>query len=400
VATPEKDSASRRGIDLWSLAARTVSALIVAGALGLLTYETLHHVIAVEPILSSKATEELGLTPQVAAQHVSDQLAAIAYGADSVSRPNLSLGFDKPDVTLPGVGVSVETIASYLRGILHMDTVRTVTGDFTQAHGRVRLRMRVDDVLIYATGADGVDPADAGQELDRAAGMVANVITPYLYAAYLHRIHDPTEADALRAIIATQSADDVALGDTQRLWGQIMAEKGDAAAAQAHYLAARLRYERADDTRRMAELQNYVGQAYLQAGNIAHARAAYRQALGLAPSSPSAATAWLNLGDVLRDHDNDLPAALAAYRSALAINPRMRFAHDAEGRVLEGLSRYKEAAESYRASIGDYPGDAQSYVHLAQIIAERDDVFLDPKQQLHQVSEMATVATATYTDPP
>ncbi len=392
--------AGRGGVDLWVLAGRALTALLVVAVLFLLTYETLHHVVAVEPIPSTKSTTDLGLTPDVAAQHMRDALADIALAAQRARRTNLSLDAQTPDMTLPGVGVSVGTIAAYLRGILHIDAVRQVSGDFTESHGRVTLRMRVDGMLVYETPEGGVDPAQAQQELALAAGKVALEITPSLYAAYLRQRCDADEIATLRRIVATTAVDPTERGDAERLWGQIMAEAGDPVSALEHYAAARRLYDQDGAARKSAVLQNYIGQAHLQAGDAELAKAAYRQALHAGPSWPSAATAWLNLGDVLRDQDKNWPAALAAYQQALAIDPHLRYARDAEGRTYEKLASYPEAADSYRASIEDYPGDLQSYVHLSELVALQPKDFAEPAAMLHWIAGMAPVADPDFAGAP
>lgn len=395
-----QETSGRSGLDLWAAAARGLTVLVVAAMLGLLTYETLHPVIAVEPIPSTRAMTDLGLTPEVAAQHLRDGLATIAAGADGVNRPNLSLSMQKPDMTLPGVGISIEAVATYLRSVLHIDTVREVSGDFTEGNGHVWLRVRVDGVLVYQSPPGGVDPAHASQELDLGARMVAREITPYLYAAYLHHIHDPSETDTLRAIVTERRAGATDIAAAERLWGQIAAEKFDGGTAMAHYMTAGRLYQATGSTKELASLQNYIGQVHYQTGAFDQARGAYQLAIDGDPSRETAAIAWLNIGDIRRYHDNDATGALAAYQNALAIDPHLRFAHDAEGRVQEALGRYEHAADSYRKSIDDYPGDEQSYVHLAQLIAEHPDAFTDPQALLHRVSVMASQVEVTCVGAP
>jgi len=160
------------------------------------------------------------------------------------------------------------------------------------------------------------------------------------------------------------------------LLGMVAFDRGDTAAAIAHFRAALAVRPDATDTLsnlgvalaragghaeaarcyrraleidpRFAEAHNNLGLALEETGDVAGAIAAYRRAVALRPRY---AEAWVNLGTALRDR-REPAAARDAFERALALDARRADAHNGvgvtwwdEGDVAAALACYRRALE-------------------------------------------------------
>jgi hypothetical protein len=71
-------------------------------------------------------------------------------------RLRILLGGDQPDIIVPTVGLSVETISSWIRTFLGLDGRHEISGEITIAAGKLWLRLRLKDQEFYTSSA-GVD---------------------------------------------------------------------------------------------------------------------------------------------------------------------------------------------------------------------------------------------------
>ncbi len=113
-------------------------------------------------------------------------------------------------------------------------------------------------------------------------------------------------------------------------------------------------------------LHNDLGNARLAQGDVGAAIACYRTALAL---DPSIAEIHFNLGNALAT-DGDTDAAMAAFRQALAIDDRHVGAYKNAGNLLRRLQRPDEAADSYRRALHLAPGDASLRYNIGVVLLD------------------------------
>ena len=178
------------------------------------------------------------------------------------------------------------------------------------------------------------------------------------------RARDPGPDALARAL------DHLKEGRAQRadqLLSKLMARSGAANPTVLHYAgvaryrcgrfdeAAALLHEAAAAAPDYAEAHNSLGVVLLETGRAAEARAAFERAVA---RKPGYANAWTNLGNALRAEDAGVAAgenATAAYRKALALDPRERQAHYGLARVRLSRGDAAAALDACRACLAVDP---------------------------------------------
>lgn len=147
---------------------------------------------------------------------------------------------------------------------------------------------------------------------------------------------------------------------------------------------------------RFAEAMNNLGNVLKDLGRCQEAIAQFKRALRLRPNDamllsnlgqaldkcdqntqallylkkavhadPRSAEAFLNLGNALRHHDPD--QAIAAYRKALSINPKLAYAYNNLGALLEEQGHFDLAREALVAALRLKPTFGEAHRHLANL---------------------------------
>jgi tetratricopeptide (TPR) repeat protein len=143
------------------------------------------------------------------------------------------------------------------------------------------------------------------------------------------------------------------------------------------------------------------GVAFHQTGRIDEAEQLYRQALGFAPSDPSA----VHLLGVVALNRGDLTRAAELIRQALRLRPDFADAHLNLGNVLLAGGKQAEAVDCYRRAIALSPGNAMAHSNLARALNEigqfepaiesaRRAVQLDPAMPAGHINLGAALAKA------
>src|SRR5208282_3807968 len=130
---------------LWkALASFTLalSAMIVVIVVAtLLIQELTERTVAIEPIFVPKELADKGYAPDVAARRLRDAVNRfVARALASMKGPEIALRGDVPDIVVPTVGISIDSIATAMRGFLHSNRHRSISGEFTIADGQLWLR--------------------------------------------------------------------------------------------------------------------------------------------------------------------------------------------------------------------------------------------------------------------
>jgi tetratricopeptide (TPR) repeat protein len=113
----------------------------------------------------------------------------------------------------------------------------------------------------------------------------------------------------------------------------------------------------------MPLIRRGIAQAYLEAGELAESEAAIRHSLLIDASSSAS---WVQLGSVLA-HTMRQTAALDAYDQALRIDPNQIRVILSRGHVLKTLGRRAEAEAAYRRCLELQPDFGEAYYSLADL---------------------------------
>ncbi len=124
--------------------------------------------ITIQQISVPEALAKNGYTSEVASQRLRDALHNFIFHArnSGVSEP-IALREDLPDIVVPTLGISLDTIVSSIRTFLPNDSRRNIGGELTANGGRLWLRLRINGRDFY-NSPSGVDPENP-DELRTAA---------------------------------------------------------------------------------------------------------------------------------------------------------------------------------------------------------------------------------------
>lgn len=356
----EAPAASRKAgmlrfiVSLWDgihgFVFRVVPLLLAAAFVLLLLREMRREDIEIAPIHVPTRLAEAGLSPDVVALRLLDQVVLVqnTVTAERLGQQRLELAGDQPDFNVPIAGLSLRALATLLRSVFGTPS-RRITGEIVLEKEQLKLRLRLAGHGLIAD-IDGV-PADAvDQLLARAAPEIWRVIQPRLYA--WHMAHtEPDEAivrDRLRALLRSAGGD-VATETTARgLIGRSYLREG-----------------RARDAFDIAEIMINAnpeqgaawylrGLAQFRMGRVEAALEDYRRAQQL---DPRAVWVHIALAEVFMQAGN-LEEALREIRKALAEQPRDPWALFHEGNVLLAMNRTREAMLATRRGLAQDPNSA------------------------------------------
>lgn len=273
-------------------------------AAGALLYQVLNEQsIAIEPISVPKQLQDNGYTPDVAAARLRDALSKFAEDANAPSlelqlqsdapRPALVLHGDAPQFVLPGIGLSFEAVATYVRTFFRITGRRNISGEITFVDNQIGLRLRKNGVVFY-TSPEGVFRERPDELFAYAAPAVFDVTEPYLSAAARSHTHPADAIEMAKRIIADWPQSDHNVAWAHNLIGLILHRRHRLAEAISHYQSA-IKLDH-----RIATAYNNWGLALREQGNVVAAIAKFRTAIEY---EPHFAAAHKNLSYALRDSE-------------------------------------------------------------------------------------------------
>jgi Flp pilus assembly protein TadD len=191
---PAEGSAEKRHkasalIRLWAglqSALLTILPLLILLAMTVLIVREIHQdTIEVAPIQVPTRLAETGLTPEVVALRLLDQIAAAerVVTSERVVRPNVELVGQKPDFNVPIAGISLRALADIARNLLGI-APRRVSGEIILYEDRLKLRLRLaGHGQIADIGGFAFNQVDA--LLAAGAPEVWRFVFPKLYSWHL-----------------------------------------------------------------------------------------------------------------------------------------------------------------------------------------------------------------------
>ena len=213
----------------------------------------------------------------------------------------------------------------------------------------------LDEQELPLRATDERAPAPGPDPIEQAADLVArgemSAAFTMLRALIAREAGNARARAALAGLLERRGDVEGALGELGRAL-ESAPDDVTILCARATMLASRARYDLAEvDLRRAAKLNDRSAEAQVQLGMLFSKRARWREAieplLAAVAAAPTRGDAQYYLGEAY-NHIDDLPAALAAYEAASALQPGNMRALKGIGIVLDRLGRPAEAAAAYR----------------------------------------------------
>jgi tetratricopeptide (TPR) repeat protein len=359
----------------WVVAVAIIAIFLIQG----LTQRT----TSIEPISVPKALAESGYTPEVAGQRLRDAIVHFVLTTKTYMKgPNIALHGELPNIVVPTVGISLDTIASSIRTFLRSTHRRSISGEFTIKDKLLWLRLRIDGRELYSSPAGG-DPERPDELLAAAAPKILEVIQPYLMALSVSDKDAAKGLEMANGIIARLPEWDDNVAWSHNLIGTInLNRKEYGAAIDAFNRAIHLKP-------RLAAPHYNLGNALNNQGKYQEAIAEYRKAIDL---DEKFALPHNGLGNALRSLNRPLEA-IAEYRKAIDLDPKDASPHNGLGSALRSVNRHLEAIVEYRKAIDLDPKDASPHNGLGNVLRDqhkhdeaiveyRKAIDLDPKYAL------------------
>src|SRR5262249_7143196 len=342
--------------------------------------------LSIEPISVPKTLAEDGYTPEVAARQFREALNRVVAAANSVRHaPNIALRGDQPDIVVPTVGISLDTIAAGIRTFLPVSSRQTVSGEITRIDQQYFLQLRIDGHEFFFS-AEGTAREKLEVLMDTAALKLFGEINPYLVAAaqYETDLESALESAHRITLLLPESDENVAAAHT--LKGAILLERNqyseaekalrkaielDKNSAAAHATVSEvLRAQENTNEEAAIELSTAIA---LASGNPAllasllqsekrwaEASQEYRKALKIDPRN---ASVHYGLAVVLYEQKNK-DAAIAEYRRAIELSPRKAIAYVALGLALLAQGKKDEALRETLRAVKLAPRNAEAHFAL------------------------------------
>ena len=193
-APPAEEATGKKGlisrlVKLWAKVQAilfTVMPVIIGVVLiGLVIREVNQDSIEVAPIQVPGRLASTGLTAEVVALRLLDQIAAAerVVTSERVVRPHVELVGQKPDFTVPIAGISLRALADIARNLFGI-APRRVSGEIILDEDKLKLRLRLaGQGQIADIGGFALNEVDA--LLAAGAPEVWRIIFPKLYAWHL-----------------------------------------------------------------------------------------------------------------------------------------------------------------------------------------------------------------------
>ncbi len=335
---------------LYGFVFRVVPLLLAAAFVLLLLREMRREDIEIAPIQVPVRLAEAGLSPDVVALRLLDQVLLVqnTVTAEQLGQQRLELAGDQPDFNVPIAGLSLRALATLLRSVFGTPS-RRITGEIILEKEQLKLRLRLAGHGLIAD-IDGV-PADAVDRLlNAAAPEIWRMIQPRLYAWHVAQT-EPNQAivrDKLRVLLRSAAGDTATENTVRGLMGRSYLREGRARDA---FEVAEVIIQTNPDVGAAWYLR---GTAQFRLGRVEAALEDYRRAQQL---DPRAIWVHVALAEVFTQAGN-LDEALREIRKALADQPRDPWALLHEGNVLLGMNRAREAMLATRRGLDQDPNSA------------------------------------------
>jgi len=344
---------------LYSFVFRVVPLLLAAAFVLLLLREMRRQDIEIAPIQVPTRLAEAGLSPDVVALRLLDQVVLVqnTVTAERLGQQRLELAGDQPDFNVPMAGLSLRALAALLRSVFGTPS-RRITGEIVLEKDQLKLRLRLAGHGLIAD-IDGVAADAVDQLLARAAPEIWRVIQPRLYAWHVAQ-NEPDQAivrDRLRALLRSAGGDLATENTARGLMGRSYLREGRARDA---FDVAEIMISANPELGAAWYLR---GLAQFRLGRVEAALEDYRRAQQLDPRA-----IWVHVALAEGySQGGRLDEALGEIRKALALQPRDPWALFHEGQVLLAMNRTREAMLATRRGLDQDSNNADLRLLLGRV---------------------------------
>ena len=345
---------------LYNFVFRVVPLLLAAAFVLLLLREMRREDIEIAPIQVPTRLAEAGLSPDVVALRLLDQVVLVqnTVTAERLGQQRLELAGDQPDFNVPIAGLSLRALATLLRSVFGTPSKR-ITGEIVQEKEQLKLRLRLAGRGLIAD-IDGVQSDAVDRLLAMAAPEIWRVIQPRLYAWHVAQT-EPDQAvvrDKMRALMRGAGGDIATENTARGLMGRSYLREGRARDA---FEVAEIMVQTNPE---LGSAWYLRGVAQFRLGRVEAALEDYRRAQQLDPRGVwvhvAVAEAYMQSGR--------LDDALVEIRKALAEQPRDPWALQHEGNILLAMNRVREAMLSIRRGLDQDPNSAELRLLLGRVL--------------------------------
>lgn len=357
---------SFRQVKLWTkrglATIATLSTVIVAGSFFWLVADAAlrQHRLSLATISVSKRLAEDGFTGSVATQRLRDEIKAVQARAETRMAMNAAdVHQDMSSVTIPKIGLSVESVAASIRRMLPDGWVHEVSGEFVATEAGLRLRLRLNGEVVFSQVETGPEAADL--LVQRGAVRVIEKTQPYVAASALY-VTDPDGAlAAATQIISTHPDTDESVRWAHVLRGLIWRDRGKLDDAIAEYQTA------IHLDPKNAFPRNNLANIWKEQGRLDDAIKEYQNAIRLDPKN---ATPHYNLAVIWKGRGK-LDDAINEYQTAIRLDPKDSFPHNNLGNIWAERGKADGAIKEYQTAIHLDPNNAAPHTGLGAIWTER-----------------------------
>ena len=363
-ASPRKEGMLGFIVALWDglygFVFRVVPLLLAAAFVLLLLREMRREDIEIAPIQVPAKLAEAGLSADVVALRLLDQVILVqnTVTAERLGQQRLELAGDQPDFNVPIAGLSLRALATLLRSVFGTPSKR-ITGEIVLEKEQLKLRLRLAGRGLIAD-IDGVQSDAVDRLLAMAAPEIWRVIQPRLYAWHVAQT-EPNQAvvrDKMRALLRAASGDVATENTVRGLMGRSYLREGRARDA---FEVAEVMVHNSPE---MGAAWYLRGVAQFRLGRIEAALEDYRRAQQLDPRG-----VWVHVAVAeAYAHSGRLDEALTEIRKALAEQPRDPWALQHEGSILLAMNRAREAMLSVRRGLDQDPNSADLRLLLGRVL--------------------------------
>jgi len=378
---PAKENKSRLvRFSEWCAALRTVLSffllLLILTVVGVLFYlEYKKEVVLIDSFTVPSDLEQHGLNSHVIANDIADEISLMRRYATDVKTARFSPSFNEsfPDLEIPETKLSLNFVIQYLKQALGRAPTR-INGEVVSSDKAISLNVRIltsnGEMVESNVETFPGEMKDFKTLINRAAQFIMKHEDPYILAGYQYNNNQLDLALDTVRYAAFHNPSDTAYHKehdywTYVLWGLILDDKGDSAAAIKKFEAA------ININGQNATAYIDWGYALERSKNPFAALVKYQIACGF--QNKDAAYGCNNWGAILQSQGKQ-DDAVAKYEEALRLDPELALAYVNIGRVSQAKGDKAGAVEQFEKAIAVDPLFADAYTEWGLQLAEDNQI--------------------------